>query len=204
MAGFLSSYPPRLLQLHSGRILCRICCAIPTQLKVCFLLNEKWKDFFFRAFHPILVTLFLVVFGDGVTKILCYSLFIFHFVLPSFPWEKKTSYRKSCNLSDEKPKTKLPKYVMSRADIYQITTVFGMTRSSILITDNLFWSLQNFLCHTNAVCCITCSWHQKTKPQIHSSWSQKSCKFSAFSLEFQKNFSITRTIFSHSRSEQFW
>ena len=30
------------------------------------------------------------------------------------------------------------------------------------------------------------------------------CKFSAFSLEFQKNFSITKTIFSHSRSEQFW
>ena len=30
------------------------------------------------------------------------------------------------------------------------------------------------------------------------------CKFSAFSLEFQKFFSITRTIFSHSRSEQFW
>ena len=35
-------------------------------------------------------------------------------------------------------------------------------------------------------------------------WSQKFCKFSAFSLEFQKFFSITRTIFSHSRSEQFW
>ena len=29
-------------------------------------------------------------------------------------------------------------------------------------------------------------------------------KFSAFSLEFQKFFSITRTMFSHSRSEQFW
>ena len=34
-------------------------------------------------------------------------------------------------------------------------------------------------------------------------WSQKVCKFSAFSLEFQKFFSITRTIFSHSKSEQF-
>ena len=34
-------------------------------------------------------------------------------------------------------------------------------------------------------------------------WSQKNCKFSSFSLEFQKFFSITRTIFSHSRSEQF-
>ena len=30
------------------------------------------------------------------------------------------------------------------------------------------------------------------------------CKFSAFSLEFQMFFSITRTIFSHSGSEQFW
>ena len=35
-------------------------------------------------------------------------------------------------------------------------------------------------------------------------WTQKVCKFSAFSFEFQKCFSITRTIFSHSRSEQFW
>ena len=35
-------------------------------------------------------------------------------------------------------------------------------------------------------------------------WSQIFCKFLAFSLEFQKFFSITRTIFSHSRSEQFW
>ena len=30
------------------------------------------------------------------------------------------------------------------------------------------------------------------------------CKFSAFSLKFQICFSITRTIFSHSSSEQFW
>ena len=29
-------------------------------------------------------------------------------------------------------------------------------------------------------------------------------KFSAFSLEFRKFFSLTRTIFSHSRSGQFW
>ena len=35
-------------------------------------------------------------------------------------------------------------------------------------------------------------------------WSQKFWKFSAFSFEFQIFFSITRTIFSHSRSEQFW
>ena len=33
--------------------------------------------------------------------------------------------------------------------------------------------------------------------------SQTLCKFMAFSLEFQKIFLITRTIFSHSRSEQF-
>ena len=30
------------------------------------------------------------------------------------------------------------------------------------------------------------------------------CKFLAFSLQFQKFFLITRTIFSYSRSEQFW
>ena len=30
------------------------------------------------------------------------------------------------------------------------------------------------------------------------------CKLSAFSLEFQKFLSITRTIFSYTRSEQFW
>ena len=35
-------------------------------------------------------------------------------------------------------------------------------------------------------------------------WSQKCYKFSAFILVFQKFFSITLTIFSHSRSEQFW
>ena len=35
-------------------------------------------------------------------------------------------------------------------------------------------------------------------------WSQNFCKFSIFSLEFQKLFSMTRTIYSHSRSEQFW
>ena len=34
-------------------------------------------------------------------------------------------------------------------------------------------------------------------------WSQNICKFLSFSLEFQKFFSITKTIFSQSRSEQF-
>ena len=33
---------------------------------------------------------------------------------------------------------------------------------------------------------------------------QKFCKFSAFSLEFQKFFLVNKTIFSHTRSEQFW
>jgi hypothetical protein len=36
-----------------------------------------------------------------------------------------------------------------------------------------------------------------------SSDLKKTCKFSAFSLEFQKIFLITKTIFSHSRSENF-
>ena len=54
------------------------------------------------AFHPILVTSFLVVFGDKVTKILHNSWFIFYFVLSNLAWKQKTLYRKSCNLSDEK------------------------------------------------------------------------------------------------------
>ena len=35
-------------------------------------------------------------------------------------------------------------------------------------------------------------------------WSKKFCKISAFSLKFPKFFSITKTIFPHSKSEQFW
>ena len=35
-------------------------------------------------------------------------------------------------------------------------------------------------------------------------WSQNFCKFSSFSLKFQKFFSTTRTFFSQRRSEQFW
>ena len=50
------------------------------------------------CFHPILVTWFLVVFCDEVTKILrTSSLFIFHFVLPVLPFKRKTSCRKSRN-----------------------------------------------------------------------------------------------------------
>ena len=35
-------------------------------------------------------------------------------------------------------------------------------------------------------------------------WSKKCCRFFTFSLECQKFFSITKTFFSHRRSEQFW
>ena len=65
---------------------------------------------FLCCFHPILVTWFLFFFGDEVTKILRNSLFIFYFllffifILPVLPCKPKTSYRKSCNLSDEKQK----------------------------------------------------------------------------------------------------
>ena len=49
------------------------------------------------CFHPILVTWFLVVFGDEVMKILRNSLFIFHYILAVLPCKRKTSYRKSRN-----------------------------------------------------------------------------------------------------------
>ena len=58
-----------------------------------------------------MVTWLLVVFGDKVMKILRNSLFIFHFVLPVFCTEDHTTKVK------KKPKTKLPKYVMSRANV---------------------------------------------------------------------------------------
>ena len=82
-----------------------------------FFINGLW------AFHPILVTLFLVCFSKSMnfTKILRDSLFIFFFILPILPCKWKTSYRKSRHLSDEKPKTKLPKYEMSRACVHHIT-----------------------------------------------------------------------------------
>ena len=62
-----------------------------------FLSKTIWLNKVFRfcmLFHPILVSWFLVVFGNQVKKILRKSLFIFHLVLPC-KW--KTSYRKSCN-----------------------------------------------------------------------------------------------------------
>ena len=87
-----------------------------------FLVDSlSWKGIFeflegnLWAFQPILVTSFLVVFSDEVTKILHNSLFIFHFVGPILPCKRKKSYRKSRHLSNKKPKMKLPKYVMSQA-----------------------------------------------------------------------------------------
>ena len=49
------------------------------------------------CFHPILLTWFLVVCDDEVTKILRNNLFIFYFVLPILPCKQKTRYRKSRN-----------------------------------------------------------------------------------------------------------
>ena len=58
------------------------------------------------CFHPILVTWFLIVFGDEVTKILRNSLFIFDFHIAN---------GKHCTENHGTKVTKLPKYVMSRA-----------------------------------------------------------------------------------------
>ena len=52
--------------------------------------------------------------------------------------------------------------------------------------------LKMVICYQN---CSDLLWEKKS-PEIF--------KFSAVSLEFQKFLSMTRTIFSHSRSEQFW
>ena len=60
--------------------------------------------------HPILVTLFLVVFGNEVTKILRNSLFSFHLALQTENLIQKVT----------QPKAKLPKYEMSRAKVSNI------------------------------------------------------------------------------------
>ena len=82
------------------------CVIFCTMFSVC---KAGWKREINKLLCNFLVTWFLVVFGNKVTKILRNSLFIFHFVLPVFPCKQKKLYRKSRNLSDEK--TKLPKYV---------------------------------------------------------------------------------------------
>ena len=66
-------------------------------------------------------------------------LFIFHFVLPIFPWKWKTSYWKSHNLSDEKSKTKLPKYVMSLAKVAYLFFVCFLIFFRLKI---VFWNMR--------------------------------------------------------------
>ena len=67
------------------------------------------------AFHPILVTWFLVAFGDKATKILCSSLFTF------FTEQGKTgkpeiySKENQATKMTKKPKTELPEFVISWA-----------------------------------------------------------------------------------------
>ena len=98
------------------QILCELQCQIKYSLQLKKLLQHI-KFLYLQlsvSFH--FGSLVLVVFGNKVTKILCNSLFILHLVLPILPWKRMKLYKRSCNLSDEKPKTKLSKYVMSRAN----------------------------------------------------------------------------------------
>ena len=53
-------------------------------VSICYIIWHYW------AFHPILVTSFLVVFGHKVTEILRNNLFILHFILPIRPCKQKT------------------------------------------------------------------------------------------------------------------
>ena len=70
--------------------------------KILMYLNYTCK----YCFHPILVNWFLVVFGDEVTKILSCP-----FCLANLKHRTENHTTKVT----KKPKTKLPKYVMSRA-----------------------------------------------------------------------------------------
>ena len=73
--------------------------------------------FLVDVFHPILLTWFLVVFGDEVMKIVRNSLFIFHFVLPVLPRGNGKHHTENYATEVTKnPKRKLPKYV-SQANI---------------------------------------------------------------------------------------
>ena len=64
------------------------------------------------AFHPILVTWFLAVFGDEVTKILC--LFFFYFFYRGRQIKIQSKENQTTKRT-KKQKTKLPKFVMSWA-----------------------------------------------------------------------------------------
>ena len=62
---------------------------------------------------------FDLILGDEVKKILRNSLFIFHFVLPVLPCKRKKIVQKITQVT-KKPKTKLPKYVMSWAKVQML------------------------------------------------------------------------------------
>ena len=82
-----------------------------------------------------MVTLFLVVFGNEVTKILRNSVFIFHFALPIVPWKGKHRTENRATY-DEEPKKKLPKYVMSQAsDNFERT--FGILKFSQKLNERI-------------------------------------------------------------------
>ena len=68
-------------------------------------------------FHPILVTWFLVVFGDKVMKILRNSLFYFSFCLARLALQTENIIQKITQLKWRKiqKRSYVPKYVMSRA-----------------------------------------------------------------------------------------
>ena len=84
------------------------------------LWNRNWDLW---AFHPILVTWFLVVFGDEVTKILRNSLFTFLLSKARQAKQKFKVKKNHATKMTKKPKTKLPKFVMSRALVDLITKV---------------------------------------------------------------------------------
>ena len=81
--------------------------------------NFAFIDEIYEQFIPsILITSSLVLFGDKVTKILCNSLFMFHFVLPILPCKWKTLYRKSHNLTWWKTKNEVTK-ICDELGIYE-------------------------------------------------------------------------------------
>ena len=91
------------------------------------------------CFHPILVTWVLVVFGNEATKM--NSLFIFYFVLPVLPGKQKTEITQLKVM--KLPKTKLPKYVMSRTQVNK--KIASKPRTS-LIAPSKFLCVQKNRC----------------------------------------------------------
>ena len=73
--------------------------------------------------------------------------------------------------------------------------------SDFLDVRNLQEQVKKALCYQKLLPKIVLTFHCLNKL---FKWSQTICKFSAFSLEFQNFFSITRIFFSLIRSEQFW